>query len=72
VDRQLDLDRPADELVRVVRALSPHNGARAELEGRPVTIWRARLAGDGSFEPLEVQPGGGRRMDYAAWLRGLR
>ena len=68
----LDLDRPAEELVRVVRALSPHIGARAELEGRPVTVWRARVAGDGSFEPLEVQPAGGRRMAADAWRRGLR
>jgi methionyl-tRNA formyltransferase len=71
-DRRLDLSRPADELVRVVRALSPHIGARAELVGRRVTVWRARVAADGTFEPLEVQPEGGRRMDYAAWLRGLR
>ena len=71
-DRRLDLSRPADELVRRVRALSPHIGARAELHGRPATVWRARVAEDGSFEPLEVQPDGGRRMDYAAWLRGLR
>jgi methionyl-tRNA formyltransferase len=71
-DRQLDPGRPAEELVRRVRALSPHIGARAELEGRPVTVWRARVAADGSFQPLEVQPEGGRRMDYAAWLRGLR
>ncbi|HEY7379982.1 MAG TPA: methionyl-tRNA formyltransferase [Gaiella sp.] len=71
-DRELDLSRPADELVRRVRALSPHIGARAELHGRGVTVWRARVAGDGSFQPLEVQPDGGRRMEYAAWLRGLR
>jgi methionyl-tRNA formyltransferase len=71
-DRRLDLDRPADELVRIVRALSPHIGARAELEGRPVTVWRARVGGDGSFEPLEVQPDGGRRMQADAWRRGLR
>ena len=71
-DRLLDLGRPAEELVRVVRALSPHIGARAELEGRRVTVWRARVGEDGSFEPLEVQPEGGRRMEYAAWLRGLR
>ncbi len=71
-DRSLDLARPADELVRRVRALSPHIGARGELQGRPVTVWRAQVAADGSFEPLEVQPEGGRRMDYAAWLRGLR
>ena len=71
-DRQLDLAQPPDEVVRRVRALSPHIGARAELEGRPVTIWRAGVADDGLFEPLEVQPEGGRRMEYAAWLRGLR
>ena len=71
-DRLLDLGRPAEELVRVVRALSPHIGARTELEGRRVTVWRARVGEDGSFEPLEVQPEGGRRMEYAAWLRGLR
>jgi methionyl-tRNA formyltransferase len=70
-DRELDLKRPAQELVNRVRALSPHIGARAELDGRPVTIWRAR-AEDGAFVPLEVQPDGGRRMEYDAWLRGLR
>jgi methionyl-tRNA formyltransferase len=71
-DRLLDLSRPAEELVRIVRALHPHIGARTELEGRPVTVWRARVAGDGSFEPLEVQPEGGRRMTADAWRRGLR
>jgi methionyl-tRNA formyltransferase len=71
-DRRLDLARPAAELVNHVRALSPHIGARAELHGRGVTIWRARVADDGTFEPLEVQPDGGRRMEYEAWLRGLR
>lgn len=71
-DRRLDLARPAEELVRRVRALSPHIGARAELQGRPVTVWRARVGEDGSFQPLEVQPDGGRRMDVEAWLRGLR
>jgi methionyl-tRNA formyltransferase len=71
-DRELDLSRPARELVNAVRALSPHIGARAELHARRVTVWSARVAQDGSFEPLEVQPDGGRRMEYAAWLRGLR
>jgi methionyl-tRNA formyltransferase len=71
-DRVLDLERPAEELVRRVRALSPHIGARAELEGRRVTVWRARVGDDGAFEPLEVQPEGGRRMEVAEWRRGLR
>ena len=71
-DRRLDLARPARELVDRVRALSPHIGARAELHGRGVTVWKARVAADGLFEPVEVQPDGGRRMGYDAWLRGLR
>jgi methionyl-tRNA formyltransferase len=71
-DRRLDLSRTPEELVRVVRALSPHVGARAELRGRPLTIWRARVGDDGTFMPVDVQPDGGRRMSYDAWLRGLR
>src|SRR5262245_5328742 len=63
-DRALDLSDP-EAAVRVVRALSPHVGARAELRGRPVTVWRAR-GEDGVFVPVEVQPEGGRPMDYAA------
>ena len=70
-DRLLDLSRPVESLNRI-RALSPHIGARSELHGRPVTVWRARVGEDGAFEPLEVQPDGGRRMEYDAWLRGLR
>ena len=71
-DRRLDFERPAPELVDRVRALSPHIGARADLHGRGLTIWKARVAPDGSFESVEVQPDGGRRMAYDAWLRGLR
>jgi methionyl-tRNA formyltransferase len=71
-DRELDLSRSPQELVNVVRALSPHIGARTELDGRRLLVWRARVGGDGSFEPLEVQPEGGRRMAYDAYLRGLR
>ena len=71
-DRELDLARPAAEVVNIVRALSPHIGARADLDGHRLLIWRARVADDGSFEPLEVQPEGGKRMAYDAYLRGLR
>jgi methionyl-tRNA formyltransferase len=69
-DRELDLADPVAAFDKV-RALSPHIGARAELDGRRVTIWRARLDGD-ALVPVEVQPEGGRRMPYEAWLRGLR
>jgi methionyl-tRNA formyltransferase len=69
-DRELDLGDPLDAWRRV-RALSPHIGARARLEGRDVTVWRARLE-DGIFIPEEVQPAGRRRMSYAEFLRGLR
>jgi methionyl-tRNA formyltransferase len=70
-DRELDWSRPAEEVVDQVRALSPHIGARAELNGRPVIVWQARIA-DGGVEPVEVQPAGGRRMTYEEFLRGLR
>jgi methionyl-tRNA formyltransferase len=67
-DRELDPAAPARELVNRVRALSPHIGARLG----DLIVWRARVAEDGSFEPLEVQPAGGRRMAYDAYLRGRR
>jgi len=69
-DRELDLSRPEESLNRI-RALSPHIGARGELHGRRVTIWKARLE-NGELVPVEVQPEGGRRMPYDAFLRGLR
>jgi len=70
-DRELDWSRPAKELHDRIRALSPHIGARGELHGRRVVVWRSRLA-DGELEILEVQPEGRRRMTYEEFLRGLR
>ena len=70
-DRELDLARPAAEIVNHVCALSPHIGARAVVDGRPIVVWKAR-DNDGSLELLEVQPEGGKRMPYDAYLRGLR
>ena len=70
-DRELDWSRPPKELHDRIRALSPHIGARGEVEGRNVIVWRSRLDGD-RLELLEVQPEGGKRMSYDAWLRGLR
>jgi methionyl-tRNA formyltransferase len=50
-DRTLNWSRPAEELDRVVRALSPHIGARGLLDEKPYVIWRAR--------PLPSGPGTG-------------
>jgi methionyl-tRNA formyltransferase len=50
-DRALDWSRPAAELDRVVRALSPHIGARCLLDDRPFVVWRAR--------PLDRGPSAG-------------
>jgi len=69
-DRELDLSDP-EGAARVVRALSPHIGARATLDGRDVIVWRARVE-DGSFVPVDVQPAGKRRMTYEEFRRGLR
>jgi methionyl-tRNA formyltransferase len=70
-DRELDWPRPAQELHNRIRALSPHIGARGELHGRPVIVWRSRVM-DGGLEILEVQPEGRRRMTLAEFERGLR
>ncbi len=69
-DRELDLSDP-EQAWRTVRALSPHIGAWADLDGRRVTIWKARLE-DGQLVPVEVQPEGKRRMSYDEFLRGVR
>jgi methionyl-tRNA formyltransferase len=69
-DRELDLADPVDAWRRV-RALSPHIGAWATLQGRRVIVWRAELDA-GRFVPLEVQPEGRRRMGYDEFLRGIR
>jgi methionyl-tRNA formyltransferase len=70
-DRQLDLGAPPDESLRKIRALSPHIGARTVIEGRPVTLWQARVE-DGRLVPEIVQPEGRRRMTYDEFRRGLR
>jgi methionyl-tRNA formyltransferase len=71
VDRELDWSRPAQELHNRIRALSPHIGARGEVQGRTVLVWRSRVVG-GELQLLEVQPEGRRRMTYDEFVRGLR
>lgn len=77
-DRELDWNRPPEELLNTIRALSPHIGARGLVDGRQLTVWRAAPAGAdaaltaGGLELLEVQPEGRRRMTGEEYLRGLR
>ena len=69
---ELDFARPADELVRVVRAGNPRPGAWTTVDGRRLKVWRARVGDDGSLELLEVQREGRARMSGEAWIRGRR
>lgn len=56
-DRVLDLMRPAAELARRVRALSPHVGAVARIGGEPFKIWATRALPGGAAEGLSVIDG---------------
>jgi methionyl-tRNA formyltransferase len=47
-DRILDFSRPAAELARRIRALSPHVGATCTIDGQPFKIWRARALPEAS------------------------
>jgi methionyl-tRNA formyltransferase len=70
-DRTLDLTRPPEENVRIVRALHPHIGARiARPDGSFLGVEEASIGLDGALELVTVQPAGGRPMAYAEYLRG--
>jgi methionyl-tRNA formyltransferase len=70
-DRTLDLTRPPEENVRIVRALHPHIGARIALpDGSFLGVEEAGIDPDGAFAPATVRPAGGRPMPYADYLRG--
>jgi methionyl-tRNA formyltransferase len=59
-DRRLDPSRPATELERVVRALTPHIGAQLELDGGPpLGVREARVVPDGP-EPGALEVDGPR------------
>jgi methionyl-tRNA formyltransferase len=70
-DRTLDLTRPPEENVRIVRALHPHIGARIALpSGEFLGVQEASIGLDGTLELVTVQPAGGRSMAYSEYLRG--
>jgi methionyl-tRNA formyltransferase len=56
-DRALDFSRPAEELARRVRALSPHVGATCAIGGREVKVWAARALADDAPAPLSADGG---------------
>ena len=70
-DRELDLEGDPEQSLLRIRALSPHIGARADLHGRRVTVWKASVEA-GVLVPEVVQPEGRTRMTYDEFLRGLR
>jgi methionyl-tRNA formyltransferase len=56
-DRALDLRRPAGELARRVRALAPHIGATAVIDGQPFKVWGARTVSEPVPPGLSVEQG---------------
>jgi methionyl-tRNA formyltransferase len=56
-DRALDLRRPARELARRVRALSPHIGATAVIDGQHFKVWGARPVSEPVPPGLSVEQG---------------
>jgi methionyl-tRNA formyltransferase len=60
-DRQLDPARPAADLERVVRALTPHIGAQVTLpDGQPLRVWSSKVDTSESVAP---EPGELRAVD---------
>jgi len=57
-DRRIDWTRPAAGIADQVRALSPHIGARAQIDDLPVTLWRATaVAGAGAAGSVAAEGG---------------
>jgi methionyl-tRNA formyltransferase len=70
-DRTLDLSRPPEENVSIVRALNPHIGARMQLEdGSFLGVIEAAANTDGTLELVTVQPPGRKPMPYPDYVRG--
>jgi methionyl-tRNA formyltransferase len=64
-DRRIDWGRPAARIVDQVRGLAPHIGARTELDGHAVTVWRARAATDPAGGAPGTTTGDGAALQIA-------
>ena len=79
-EARVDWSRPAAEVDRLIRGLSPWPGAWTPWEGRRLKLLRSRVGegplsfecADGPVEVMEVQPEGRARMPAKAFLRGAR
>ncbi len=71
-DRRIDWSRPAAEIADRVRALSPHIGARAEIDGLPVTVWRAAAAAGEGTAGAVTAAGGSLRIGTGAGVVEVR
>ena len=85
-DGRLDPMRPATQLERQVRAYQPWPGSFLDTVAGRLVVWRASVApgeaapgrldalglgtSDGQLRLDEVQPAGGTRMPWAAFVRG--
>jgi methionyl-tRNA formyltransferase len=70
-DRTVSLGDDPAAVVRTVRALRPHIGARLELpDGTFLGVEDAAVGGDGRVQLRAVKPAGGRSMAYEDYERG--
>jgi methionyl-tRNA formyltransferase len=70
-DGRIDWSKPAVEIDRQVRACNPWPGAFTDRDGELLKVWKVTVVND-TVQLLEVQPPGGKRMSYEAYLRGRR
>jgi len=85
-DGRIDWTKPAATIERRIRAFNPWPGAYTFLDKTLLKVWKAVIeplpgpagcisgdivfTGDGALRLLEVQPAGGKRMTFDAFMRG--
>ena len=68
---KIDWQKPAQEIVNLVRGLNPWPSAYFELKGEIIKVHKAKVT-DGKVELLEVQAPGGKRMSWKDFANGRR